>query len=64
MVTQEEKNIMDRTQNCAGCEFMKKYDYGKEIYYCDHENRADDMGKLGVDTLPERTPEWCPLRKE
>lgn len=55
---------MDRTQNCAVCEFMKKYDYGKEIYYCDHENRADDMGKLGVDTLPEGSPEWCPLRKE
>lgn len=64
MVTQEENDYMDKTQNCAECEFMKKYDYGKKIYYCDNESRIDDMGKLGVDTLPEGSPGWCPLRKE
>ena len=52
---------MNRTQNCAECEFMRKYDYGKKIYCCDHEDRIDDMGKLGVNELPERSPEWCPL---
>ena len=54
---------MDRTQNCAECEFMRKYDYGKKIYYCDHADRIDDMGKLSVGELPKKNPEWCPLRK-
>ncbi len=53
---------MNRTQNCVECEFMRMYDYGKKIYYCDHEDRIDDMGKLGVGELPEDRPEWCPLR--
>ena len=52
----------DRAQNCAECEFMKKYDYGKKIYYCDHPDRIDDMGKLGADHLPKTSPVWCPLR--
>lgn len=38
---------MNRTQNCTECKFMKKYDYGKEIYYCDNENRIDDMDAIG-----------------
>ncbi len=54
---------MDRTQNCAECGFMRMYDYGKRIYYCDHEDRIDDMGKLSVGELPKGSPEWCPLRK-
>lgn len=53
---------MDRTQNCAECEFMKTYDYGNRIYYCDHADRTDDMGKLSVDGLPEGNSEWCPLK--
>lgn len=28
---------MNRMQNCDECNFMKKYNYGKEIYFCDHE---------------------------
>ena len=55
--------IENRIQNCAECEFMGKYDYGKKIYYCDHVDRTDDMGKLSVNELPKRSPEWCPLRK-
>ncbi len=55
---------MDRTQNCAECEFVKKYEYGKKIFYCDHVDRIDDMGKLGVGELPERSPEWCPVREK
>ena len=55
---------MDRTQNCAECEYMKKFDYGKKIYYCEHEDRIDDMGKLSVNELPKRIPEWCPLRNK
>lgn len=55
---------MDRTQNCAECEFMRMYNYGNKIYYCDHEDRIDDMGKLGVCDIPKSSPEWCPLREE
>lgn len=51
----------DGAQNCAECEFMKVYDYGKKIYYCDHLDRTDDMGKLSAGELPEGSPEWCPL---
>ncbi len=54
----------DRAHNCAECQYMKTYDYGKRIYYCDHANRTDDMGKLGVDELPEGSHEWCPLREK
>ena len=55
---------MDRTQNCAECEYMKKFDYGKKIYYCEHEDRIDDMGKLSVGDLPEGSTEWCPLKEK
>lgn len=53
---------MNRAQNCAECEFMRMYDYGKRIYCCDHPDRADDMGKLSRENLTESSPEWCPLR--
>ena len=42
--------------------YMKAYDYGKKVYYCDHEDRTDDMGKLSVEKLPVVSPNWCPLR--
>lgn len=54
--------VNNRTQNCAECKFMKMYDYSNRIYYCDHENRIDDMGKLGVNELPKRSPKWCPVK--
>ena len=57
---------MDReakVHNCDQCPYIRMYDYGKRIYYCDHSDRIDDMGKLGVNELPERSPEWCPLKK-
>lgn len=56
---------MDReakVHNCDRCEYIRMYDYGKKIYYCDHPDRIDDMGKLGVEELPENSPEWCPLK--
>ncbi|MCM1049642.1 MAG: hypothetical protein NC433_14595 [Clostridiales bacterium] len=59
----EEDCSKHRTQNCAECKYMRMYDYGNKVYYCDHENRIDDMGKLGEDNLPETSPEWCPLKK-
>ena len=53
---------MDNTVNCSECEYMKMYDYGNRIYYCDHEDRTDEMGKLCVDDVPGICPGWCPLR--
>ena len=32
--------LNNRTQNCVECEFMRMYDYGNKIYYCDHSNPA------------------------
>ena len=56
--------LNNRTQNCAECEFMRMYDYGNRIYYCDHVDRIDDMGKLSVGDIPRGCPEWCPLKKK
>lgn len=53
-----------RTQNCAECGFARMYDYGSRIYYCDHEDRTDDMGKLSVGELAKGSPEWCPMRNK
>ncbi len=56
--------LMNKEPNCAECKFMKMYDYSKKIYYCDHTDRIDDMGKLSVNELPKRSPEWCPLKEK
>ena len=55
---------MDKKVSCSKCEFVKMYDYGNRIYYCDHEDRTDEIGKLSVDDIPRVCPEWCPLRCE
>ena len=53
---------MNKMINCSECEYMKAFDYGNRIYYCDHEDRIDDMGKLGIGDVSGICPEWCPLR--
>ncbi len=53
---------MDNIVSCSECEYMKMYDYGQKVYYCDHEDRTDEMGKLSVGDIPGICPEWCPLR--
>lgn len=58
----EHKGI-GREPHCSECDFVKMYNCGNRIYYCDHEDRTDEMGKLGVNELPTKIPEWCPLRK-
>ncbi|HBV83986.1 MAG TPA: hypothetical protein DEB74_14595 [Lachnospiraceae bacterium] len=58
----EDKSMTDKMTNCNQCKYMKAYDYGNKVYYCDHENRTDDMGKLSVEKLPVVSPNWCPLR--
>ena len=55
---------MNKVPHCSECEFMKMYDYTYKNYYCDHEDRIDDMGKLSVDHPPKTSPVWCPLRKD
>ena len=55
---------MSDIPDCRKCECMKMYDYMHKIYYCDHENRADDMGKISVGSLPIISPNWCPKREE
>ena len=54
---------MAKVHNCSQCQYKKEYDYGKKIYYCDHEDRTDDMGKLGTDNLLTTSPMWCPVRE-
>lgn len=58
----EEDCLMQKNHCCSDCRFMKMYDCGKKIYYCDHESRTDDMGKLSMENPPESSPEWCPIR--
>lgn len=53
-----------KVPQCSGCEFMKMYDYAYKNYYCDHEDRIDDMGRLGSGHLPKTSPVWCPLREK
>lgn len=59
----EEDCLMRKNHCCSNCEFMKMYDYGKKIYYCDHEDRTDDIEKLSVENPPKTSPVWCPIRK-
>lgn len=54
---------MKGNHGCKECGFATVYEYGQRIYYCDHEGRVDDMGKLGAGELYEESPGWCPLRE-
>lgn len=57
--------IRDRkVLNCSECEFKKMFNYGNKIYYCDNEDRVDDIGKLSVGEPPKTSLEWCPLRNK
>ena len=47
--------------NCKNCKYLKCYAINHQIYYCDNDNRIDDIGKLSIDKEPEGAPEWCPL---
>lgn len=48
--------------NCCNCEYIKCIAISKQMYFCNHEGRSDDMGKLTEDNLHIESPEWCPLR--
>jgi len=49
---------------CNRCKYATAYDNQKKICYCDNEDRTDEMGKLGMDHIPEISPRWCPLREK
>lgn len=54
---------MNRVPHCSECDCVKCVDYAYKIYYCDNEDRTDDMGRLSTDNLPKTSPKWCPKRK-
>ena len=56
--------LSNDVKNCAECEFMRMYNYGSRIYYCDHEERIDEIGKLSVGELPKESPVWCPVKEK
>lgn len=58
----EDLGMEKRVPQCKGCSDVKHMNYIHNNYYCDNENRTDDMGKLGADELPEISPAWCPKR--
>ena len=49
------------TMDCKNCKYLKCYAINHQIYFCDNDNRIDDIGKLSVDKEPEDAPEWCPI---
>ncbi len=48
---------------CIECKYMKCYGILHQMYYCNHPERIDDMGKLSKDKLPEIVPDWCPVKE-
>lgn len=53
---------MSNNPKCTECDCVKCYAINYQIYYCNHEDRTDDMGRLGVGKLPDVAPDWCPKR--
>lgn len=49
---------------CKECDYIKCIAINKQMYFCDNEDRTDDMGKLTENNLTEAVPEWCPLRED
>lgn len=59
---EEDIAMENRVPHCSECEFLKYIDYAYKNYYCDHEDRENDMGYVGVDNPPKTSPVWCPKR--
>lgn len=49
---------------CKNCNYLKCYAILYKNYYCNHEDRMDDMGKLTNDNLYMESPKWCPVKEE
>ena len=61
---EEDSAMANKVPHCSECEFLKCIGIMYKNYYCDHEGRTDDMGKLGVDNPPKTSPVWCPKRAQ
>lgn len=59
----EDSAMCSKVPKCAECKYVKCYDYVYKNYYCDHEDRPEDIGRINGKYLPETSPEWCPERK-
>ena len=59
---EEDITMANKVPHCNECEFLKCMDYMYKNYYCDHEDRENDMGYVGVDHPPVTSPVWCPKR--
>lgn len=59
---EEDIAVENRVPHCCECEYLKCIGIMYKNYYCDHEGRCDDMGKVGVDNPPVTSPVWCPKR--
>lgn len=53
--------MKENRQCCNGCKYIKCFAILYQNYYCNHEGRVDDMGKLTEHNLNVESPEWCPL---
>lgn len=60
----EDIEMENKVPCCKECEYVTCVEQVYKNYYCDNEDRVDDMGKLGKDCLPETSPEWCPKKTE
>lgn len=60
----EEDSLKQKEHCCNECNYVRMYDYSNKIYYCDHPDRTDDMGKLNVNYPPKISPKWCPMREK
>lgn len=49
---------------CKDCDYIQRIAINKQMYFCDHKDRTDDMGKLAENNLEHIVPEWCPLEKD
>ncbi|MDO4306687.1 MAG: hypothetical protein Q4C77_07620 [Eubacteriales bacterium] len=55
---------MNKKLCCENCDYLKCIAIVYQNYYCNHDDRTDDMGKLTDDNLRMDSPEWCPLREK
>ncbi len=53
---------MKKQLRCKKYQYLKCYAVVYQNYYCNHEDRVDDMGKLTDYHLHRESSKWCPKR--
>lgn len=61
---EEDLTMANKVPRCNECEFLNCIDLSYMNYYCDHEDRTDDMGKVGVDNLRPKQARYGVLREQ